>query len=558
MVRALAILSIAHLAAAAPVVFRNTGAHVRYVGSKACMPCHLGIYQKFAHTAMGRSVTKPSAELVDTPVRIHNAKFDREFQVVREGGELFQAESQGRNGQLIFETKHKLEFAIGSGENGISFVVRRGDHLFQAPLSFYSAAKRWDLSPGYEETGEGFNRPIYEGCIVCHSGRPQAVPRRDGLYLDPPFAELAIGCENCHGPGQLHVAERASRRALTPDTSIVNPRRLPARLAEDICMQCHQGGDTRVLLPGKTYADFRPGTALIATVAIVSLPQEGKNADLLEHHASMKLSRCYRATNGRLGCLTCHDPHQQPGAAEAPAYFRAKCLSCHTERSCKLALAARRNTTPPDNCMGCHMPKRGVERISHSALTNHRIPTRPEPGSVVPATLETWPELPGLQILNAPDERVRLPLVTRLAAYGELLPRAPTLQTKYLELLEEAARSAGDDPVVLAALGHKALAEASSDAVTLLMKAEQKGATGAITYLDLREALTRAGRLEESVAALERGERLFPFSREIRKHLVLGYIRQKTYDKAKLAMERYVQDFPEDEFMRGLLQQVRR
>src|SRR5262245_44688837 len=252
MLRLVAALWIAQFAITAQPVFRNTGAQVRYVSSKSCQPCHPSIYRSFVRTAMGRSVTRPAKELLAGPVRISSIRFNRVFQVLEDSGDLYQTESQVREGQTVFETRHKLEYAIGSGENGISFAVRRGNYLFQAPLSYYSAAKRWDLSPGYEATGEGFNRPIYEECIVCHAGRPQAVPRRDGLYRDPPIEELAIGCENCHGPGQLHVAERSAGTTALPDTSIVNPKRLPARLAEDICMRCHQGGDARVLMPGES------------------------------------------------------------------------------------------------------------------------------------------------------------------------------------------------------------------------------------------------------------------------------------------------------------------
>jgi tetratricopeptide (TPR) repeat protein len=204
------------------------------------------------------------------------------------------------------------------------------------------------------------------------------------------------------------------------------------------------------------------------------------------------------------------------------------------------------------------MPRRSVERIAHSALTNHRIPSRPEAGATATSLEGSLPRLPGLTLFNPASPRAELPLVTRLAAYGELLPRAPALQPHYYELLAEAARSAADDPVVLGALGHKALAESSSEAVPLLSMAEAKGAPGAITYLDLSEALLLAGRTDEAVAALERGERLFPFSPAIRKRLVLGYIRQKTYSKAKTALESYVMDFPEDDFMRGLLKQVPR
>jgi hypothetical protein len=204
------------------------------------------------------------------------------------------------------------------------------------------------------------------------------------------------------------------------------------------------------------------------------------------------------------------------------------------------------------------MPRRGVERIAHSALTNHRIPLRPEAGEKELPPDEPLPGLPGLTLLNPAGSHVDLPLPTRLAAYGELVRRLPALQPQYDELLAEAARSPSDDPVVLGALGRKALAESSPEAVPLLTAAEARGAPGAITYLDLNDALLQAGRQGDALAALERGKSLFPFSAEIRKHLVLAYIHQKTYAKAKTALEGYVADFPEDDFMRGLLKQVPR
>ena len=100
----------------------------------------------------------------------------------------------------VFRTTHKVEYTIGSGVNGYTFLVRRGNYLFQAPLSYYARKETWDLSPGYEFADYGFNRPIAAACIGCHSGQPQPVRDREGLFGDPPFREMAIGCENCHGP----------------------------------------------------------------------------------------------------------------------------------------------------------------------------------------------------------------------------------------------------------------------------------------------------------------------------------------------------------------------
>src|SRR5207247_7695913 len=119
----------------------------------------------------------------------------------------------------------------------------------------------------------------------------------------------------------------------------------------------------------------------------------------------------------------------------------------------------------------------------------------------------------------------------------------PALQPQYFELLQQAGRSAPDDPLVLAALGRKAMSGDNAEALRLLQKTEEKGVPGAATYIDLSEALTRAGRIAQAVAALERAETAFPYSKAIRKHLALAYIRQKAYAKAKLSLERYVDSF---------------
>jgi hypothetical protein len=506
---------------------------------------------------MGQSITAPDPQLVPSKITIHSDALHRDFEVFRKGGTLYQAESSQRDGRLLFESKHELAYAIGSGENGMTFVVRRGNYLFQAPLSYYAKTHAWRLSPGFETSDQGFSRPIYDSCVACHAGRPRAVPHREGLYLDPPFDEMAIGCENCHGPGQLHVDEKRRGLAQIPDTSIVNPSRLPARLAEDICMKCHQGGDTRVLLPGKTYNDFRPGTPLLETVAIASLPLSADRGDLLEHHVSMKLSKCFRASGGKLSCLTCHDPHRQPDSLSAPAYYRARCLTCHSETSCPIGLRVR-EAKNADNCIGCHMPKRQDARISHSALTDHRILAKSDETVSDSLSGATVKALPGLLLPNAHPNEAPLPLVTRLAIYGELMNREPGLRSRYLELLDEAAVSDSNDALVLAALGRRALLQMSAQAIPYLSQAVEKPAPSSQTYIDLSKALNQAGKPEDAAKVLQQGVNQFPYVKNIRKFLILSYIQSKQYAKAGPEMERYVADFPEDDLMQGLLEKVRR
>jgi len=75
-------------------------------------------------------------------------------------------------------------------------------------------------------------------------------------------------------------------------------------------------------------------------------------------------------------------------------------------------------------------------------------------------------------------------------------------------------------------------------------------------YADLAEALSRTGRTQEAVDVLNRGISTEPYAPELYKSLALRYISLKNYLQAKQTMQRYVELFPEDDFMRGLLAQV--
>ena len=520
----------------------------RYVGSKACYGCHEQIYRSFTKTDMGRSM-RPPADLdrasfpIEATIPVPGS--NRTLRVLGDRTGWRQSESEPN----VFVDEHQLDYAVGSGTNGVTFLVRRGNYLFEAPLSYYAKANKWDLSPGYEYGDYGFSRPAPEGCILCHSGRADPVLDHPGAYRDPPFQELAIGCENCHGPGEAHAHDPRRRGA------IVNPAKLAPRLAENLCMACHQRGDARVLQPGKTYQDFRPGQWLIDTVAILKIPadsQERHEQDLLEHNASMQASRCFLQSGGKLSCLTCHDPHVQPAAGEASTYFRAKCFICHTEQSCKVALTIRQQTRS-DNCLECHMPKRSIAVISHSALTNHRIPARPnEP-------LPPWKPVSGsdLLVVNQPEGGERpLSDITRLRAYNDLAGQLPEYQRRYLSLLDQLSHSEErNDPYVQAALAHQALAEGKNE------EALAHSAIGiqlgeAVVYEDMGRALANLGRGDEAIAAFLKGMEMDPYRQELRKNLILEYTNLKRYTEARHAMEEYVRLFPEDTLMRTLLARV--
>jgi predicted CXXCH cytochrome family protein len=554
-----------------------------YVGTAACSRCHLAIANSFARTSMGHSLTPITADLLKTlPLTVeHNTTIidpttQHELSVHAEDGHLYQTESEMAGGQQVFRNTHAMEWIIGTGENGFGALLRRDGYLFQAPLSYYSKAAHWDLSPGYQNGDLAFNRLIQPGCIYCHSGRPRPVPNFAGKYEAAAFTQTSVGCENCHGPGSTHVDAMESGAEHKPgqDPTIVNPQHLSGQLADDICMGCHQVGDARVLKPGKSYQDFRPGEPLDKTVSIFLVPPTRENPpqdDHLEHYFSMILSKCYRASAARpeaqqMRCISCHDPHVEPAAAEAPAFYNSKCMACHTAASCKAPQAVRQATTPADNCIGCHMPKRAITVISHSVATNHRIVARSDEPFPDEAFAQATVAMPDLVLLNAVGARgaaaAPVPALSRLQAYALLEVSKPAskehFHAAWLSTLSELEVSDVENAIVQAALGHRELeAQHFTAAIDHLQHALRLNPTQPAVFTDLSEAQAQSGQLDEAIASARRAVELDPFAPNQQKALIARLIAAKQYPQAQAALEHYVELFPEDDGMRRMLAMVK-
>jgi hypothetical protein len=538
----------------------NTG----YVGSQVCAKCHPSIYESFSKTDMGRSmsqITPSLLERIPTSANIFDPKHNRHFEVYTRDGNLYQSEYKtASDGKEVLRETRKVEWIIGSGANGSGAIVQRDDYLFEAPLSIYAKIHAWALSPGYEFGDYGFNRPILPGCIACHSGQPQPVLDGNGRFQKPPFTELAIGCENCHGPGQPHVA---TAHMGSPLGSITNPAKLSPWLADNICMSCHQTGDARVLQSGKTYRDFWPGQDLDDTLSVFLVPF-GRDSvpkdDLLEHYLSMRLSKCYLKSGGRLGCITCHDPHLQPSQQEAPAYFRQKCLVCHREQSCAVPLNLRQHKTPPDDCAGCHMPKRDVKVISHSVLTNHRIiaeAAEPFPGAAFHMTTAQLPDL--VHLSRNPAQQNPPPPLTLLEAYGQVMLVHPEYRERYWSVAKQLESAQPENVLVLEALADWAIqknkAEGASFAIRYLESAIHHGATNPADFEQLAILLVAAHRQSDALEVLWQGMRLVPYDAELYRLSARAYFSLERDQQGCEVVAKGLQNFPQDEGIRSLADQ---
>jgi predicted CXXCH cytochrome family protein len=381
-------------------LFENIHPSVKYVGSAVCKDCHLEIAESFSRHPMSRSV-QPIAKVASGQrydQAVHNP-FDAlgaRFLVVPFGPRVWHRESRlDEKGQPVYERDLEVHYAIGSGNHGYSYLTERDGFLFQTPVSWYSQKKIWDISPGFSPPLLP-GRPVLNECLFCHADRVEPYEGLQNRYHEPVFrGHVGIGCERCHGPGEKHVATGGARMGRKPrlDPTIVNPRHLHVSLREAVCEQCHLEGDSRVLRRGRALYDFRPGLPLQDFWSV--LVQEGETDEgpkAVSHVEQMYLSGCFKGGRGadRMGCISCHDPHERVSPAQRVSHYRARCLNCHQEkedrevkstgtlRGCSEPLAKRRVKSKDNSCIDCHMARYTASDVVHAASTDHRILRRPE------------------------------------------------------------------------------------------------------------------------------------------------------------------------------------
>lgn len=496
-----------------------------FVGSRACADCHSEIAHTYMAHPMGHSTSRVGPEdpagLPVTP----EFRFERDdlscVVTHEEGTQTHSQQRRNAKGQVIAEQSVPIAFRMGSGRHGASYLVHRQGVLRQSPLSWFAETGEYDISPGFDRSSTApFERQVGDDCLACHTGRLQREPLGWEPDTSALFAEEAIGCERCHGPGRAHVELFQNSDARHVDNArIVNPARLEPALRDAICLQCHFAGN-RILREGKTPWDFRPGEPL-ESVWLLLLQADDLGPDapekVVSHVQQTFSSRCQQASAGRLSCFTCHDPHRVPAAEEVPTYYRSKCLTCHTADSCRAPEADRQATVPADSCITCHMPKLGAANVAHSSRTDHRISRFPKLQQGVRKKLR---EGVGLVFFDQADQRI---------------PRGEAARAKALAMAREAYRN--PEPWLLreteAALQSVRTAR-PADAEVLTMLGNHQRHTGDLTaardyfaqankarpdhpetLANLAEICFQVGDYQQALPLLDRALRLNPFQAEL-------------------------------------------
>jgi hypothetical protein len=431
--------------------YRNTKPGVAYVGDAACVACHAKTCETYHAHPMGRSMgavtDKAGGPFVWNGVR---------YSVEKKGDNWVHREEAGDGGgRVLGRTEVPVRHAIGSGTHAVSYLIDRDGVVSQSPVTWYAATNAFGLSPGFETVPDKFERAVLPGCVFCHVNAAQGVPHSLNTFKPVPNLGTSIGCERCHGPGELHVAERKKTPNLNGlDDTIVNPVDLSPALREDVCNQCHLGGKERVIRRGKGAFDFRPGLPLEEFVRVFVLPTTATtNTRIAGHVEQMNASTCFIASKGEMGCASCHDPHVAPSAEKKVMYFRDRCLDCHKEKGCAEPEPKRLAVSKADDCAACHMPK-AKTMISHVALTDHRVPRRPTEGAAPasPGEAEVLAAIRSLVpygkgAIDANDAELTRDWAVGLTARARTLPEAVRREVARacLPALERAVKADEDD-----------------------------------------------------------------------------------------------------------------
>jgi hypothetical protein len=304
------------------------------------------------------------------------------------------------------------QWAFGAGAKAVTWVTQQDrDTWLELGLSYFSATKSKGLTPGHATPDDARYRTFDPdatvlNCFRCHSTGPLALGANHSIEPSEP----GIHCEACHGPGGEHIKSTGGTG------TIFNPKRLSAAGLNDFCGTCHRNA-----------------------------PESDWTDKWKTRHQPSYLSQaaCFRKSDGKLTCLTCHDPHSPLN--ETAADYDRRCSECHKAVRHRTAVAAR-------SCVDCHMPQ--VTISAQLRFTNHWIGIYTKGGAnLVPAYSVAKDMPPPLR-----DNGL------------STLPHAPSLRPLFEQALAERerelpandpriARSAADLGLFLSKAGDRSAAE---------------------------------------------------------------------------------------------------
>jgi predicted CXXCH cytochrome family protein len=447
-----------------------------------CARCHAEIFQSYLATPMANA-SGPAMEKLRPGSFVHTSS-GTEYTITAhdDRAELFYRSLHGQdNGG-----QRRLTYFLGSGHLGTTYLYSIGDFLFESPVAWYAPSRSYDMKPGLAELKfMPPALPMQSGCLRCHMSSVQpSDPGTINRYQGLPFLHASITCEACHG--------EAGEHAKSGKGEVANPARLSADRRDSICINCHLEGDVSIKRAGKSALNYRPGEPISDYLAFYVRAGANLTDRAVSEVEQLSQSRCKRMSGDRMSCMSCHDPHYSPDASHSVAFYRSKCLACHSQTE-----FAKTHHPENQDCTSCHMPRSGARNILHVAWTDHRIRKRPEPMHE-----PSLPESGELTPIFSPGTTER---DQAMAEYQALLEGDRSRESAVWKQLTALEGHLGNDDEALDALGNIAAERGDLAGAERAFKRVLDHNPIDLTALsNLGVLLAKEGKLQESEAILQK------------------------------------------------------
>jgi predicted CXXCH cytochrome family protein len=333
----------------------------------ACGQCHEAIYNSYLRTPKANASGIATANLV--PGSYTQPSSGATYRVETSEGKAWLRYASLGNASI--QGEHSLDYFLGSGHLGITYLYSLDGYLMESPAAWYRVADGYDMKPGLEQLKEVAPAiPVEAACLRCHMSGVQAADTGTlNHYSGLPFQHGGITCESCHGDTVAHLKSRGK-------IEVVNPAKLAPDLRDSICINCHLEGDFTIEKNERSALRFKPGENIASYLSFFVYGNANPDARGVSEVEQFSASHCKRASGEKMSCTNCHDPHSTPSAEQRVDFYRHKCLACHATENGAGSFAAEHHPENRD-CTSCHMPRSTAENIAHVAWTDHRILARP-------------------------------------------------------------------------------------------------------------------------------------------------------------------------------------
>ena len=368
-----------------------------FVGSQACQSCHVEEHAQWRGSHHDLAMQLPSSATVlgdfDNTTFTYNSITTRFFR----DGEKFMVNTDGEDGKAqdfevsyVFGVSPLQQYLLPLSRGRLQALSIAWDARTKA-----EGGQRWYHL--YPDEAVDYKDPLHwtgtyqnwnTSCAECHSTDLKKNYNALDRSFDTQFAELNVGCEACHGPGEQHQALAAANTLkdaenggfptalaqrgqwmFPPDGNIAERTSpLTSNAQIDSCARCHSRR--------ATLGDYHYGAELLDTHDPV-LPQwplyypDGQIRDEDYVHGSWVQSKMHQA--GAV-CSNCHNPH----SLKLRAPNNGVCAQCHAPAHYD---TPKHHHHPTDStgalCADCHMPETTYMGVDDRRDHSMRIP-RPD------------------------------------------------------------------------------------------------------------------------------------------------------------------------------------